>query len=198
LIEALGYLNPGDPLPEKVISAQDATNSFATTAIYELPFGPGRPFASSTHGVLGRIVGGWQIQTIFQLQTGFPLDWGNVLFRGNLKDIEISDPTPDRWFNTAAGFERSAPLQLQSNLRTFPSRLSGVRNDTNYFFDFSVSKKTMIREGMHLMFYAEAFNVLNHPIFAAANTTPASTAFGTSTAQNNLPREFQMGLRFVF
>jgi hypothetical protein len=45
----------------------------------------------------------------------------------------------------------------------------------------------------------EAFNVLNHPVFPAPNTTANNSLFGTITgAQANRPRSIQIGARFVF
>ena len=41
--------------------------------IYELPFGPGKPWLTSNNGVLSRLVGGWQIGAIFTYFTGAPL-----------------------------------------------------------------------------------------------------------------------------
>jgi hypothetical protein len=44
----------------------------------------------------------------------------------------------------------------------------------------------------------EGFNVVNHPVFAAPNTTATNAAFGTITATANLVRTIQLGARFVF
>lgn len=41
--------------------------------IYELPFGPGKAWLSSTHGFLSHVVGGWQAGAIFTYFTGAPL-----------------------------------------------------------------------------------------------------------------------------
>jgi hypothetical protein len=44
----------------------------------------------------------------------------------------------------------------------------------------------------------EVFNVLNHATFSAPNLTPTSGSFGLISAQANIPRSVQLGLRFVF
>ena len=41
--------------------------------IYELPFGPGKPWLSSTNGFLSHVIGGWQTGAIFTYFTGAPL-----------------------------------------------------------------------------------------------------------------------------
>ena len=115
-----------------------------------------------------------------------------------------SDPLPkdqrnvDRWFNIDAGFNRNTATQLASNIRTFPSRFSGVRADGPNNWDISFIKNTQIKEGTQLQFRAEAINALNHPQFTAPNTTVTSTAFGTVTGEFAWPRVIQFGLKLLF
>jgi hypothetical protein len=47
-------------------------HNVAVNAVYELPFGPGKPFLGSS-GVLGKVVGGWQMSSIGLWHTGHPL-----------------------------------------------------------------------------------------------------------------------------
>jgi hypothetical protein len=42
-------------------------------AIYELPFGPGKLLGSGSHGVISRVIGGWQTGGIFSFFTGAPI-----------------------------------------------------------------------------------------------------------------------------
>ena len=101
-------------------------------------------------------------------------------------------------FNTDAGFEKDTTRQLASNLRTFPTRLSGVRVEGLKNIDLSLLKNTRITEGVTLQFRAEALDVLNHHNYTEQpNVTPTSTAFGTSTfGRGN--REIQLGLKLIF
>jgi hypothetical protein len=66
-------------------------------------------------------------------------------------------------------------------------------------FDFSISKKTAIRENNSLEFRAEAFNIFNHPQFGnpAANVA-APSSFGELTSTNVGPRIIQFALRYAF
>jgi hypothetical protein len=187
-MEARGFLNGADPLPEEVISDQDRTHRLAVTWLYELPLGRGKRW------------GGWQVQGIYTAQSGPPLGFGNAIFIGNLKDIEIptGQRTIERWFNVDAGFERNSQRQLASNLRTFNTRFNGIRGDGGNNWDLSVIKNTAIKEGINLQFRAEAINALNHPQFLAPNTTPTSTAFGQVTGEWTWPRVVQFGLKVLF
>jgi hypothetical protein len=40
---------------------------------YELPFGPGKPLLGNSGGVLGKVIGGWQLNGILNYQSGSPI-----------------------------------------------------------------------------------------------------------------------------
>ncbi|MBI1897421.1 MAG: TonB-dependent receptor, partial [Acidobacteria bacterium] len=136
-MERTEYLNDSDPRPEEVISPQDFTHRFVLSGIYELPFGRGKKFMTDLRGVPEFVLGGWQLQGWFEGQTGEALGWGNILFLGNIKDVEIpvSERRAERWFNIDAGFNRNSKEQLASNIRTFPQRFTGIRGDGINNFD---------------------------------------------------------------
>ena len=52
-------------------SNSDVRHRVNLAATYQLPFGPGRPFATGG-GALGQIIGGWEIGGIAVLQSGLP------------------------------------------------------------------------------------------------------------------------------
>ncbi|MEK7403486.1 MAG: TonB-dependent receptor, partial [Acidobacteriota bacterium] len=200
-MQATSYLNDSDAVFEKVISDQDFPHRFVLSGIFELPFGRGKPLAGSARGVLDGLIGGWQLQGWFEGQSGDALGFGNAIFRGDLHDIPlaVSQRRAERWFNTEAGFERDNTKQLGSNIRTFPSRFTGVRADGINNFDLSLFKNFRIREGLKTQLRMECFNALNHIQFDAPNTSPASTAFGTITGEKGHgQRQVTLGLKFLF
>lgn len=200
LMEARQYLNDADPVPYRVISDQDRNHRLAATWIYELPFGRGRNWVGPANRAVSTMISGWQFQGIYTFQGGAPLNFGNVIFNGDLKNVPLSrsERTVDRWFNTDAGFERSPNLQLAGNLRTFPLRFSGIRGDKLNNWDISMIKNTTIKEGVQLQFRAEAMNALNHAQFLEPNTNPANLAFGTVTDERAWPRVVQFGMKVLF
>jgi hypothetical protein len=50
------------------------THNFRGYATFELPFGPGHLILPKANGVLGRVIEGWQLGTIFDMSTGAPLN----------------------------------------------------------------------------------------------------------------------------
>lgn len=200
LMDATGYLNATDPGLERVISGLDRTHRVVVSGVWELPFGRGRKWLSSVSGLLSRLVGGWQGDAIFQVQSGAPLGFGNAIFNGNLKDIPLPSDKRSiyRWINTDAGFERDSAKQLSYNIRTLPSRFSGIRSGGLNSWDLSLIKNTSIRERLSLQFRAEFANAFNHTTFAAPNTTPSNSAFGVVGGENQWPRAIQFALRLLF
>jgi hypothetical protein len=53
-------------------STQDQTARFVTNALYELPFGKGKPFGSDMNSWLDRLVGHWSVGGIWTWSTGSP------------------------------------------------------------------------------------------------------------------------------
>ena len=66
------------------------------------------------HPVANAILGGWQVSSIVRFGSGLPLgftapntlsNYGYQVQRPNVADLKaaaVDNPTPDRWFNTAA------------------------------------------------------------------------------------------------
>ena len=183
-MEAVEKLNPTDIAPHHVISDQDRPQRIVLSGIYELPVGKGRRWLSSTNAILNGIAGGWSVQGIYQGQSGPPIGFGNILFYGNIQDMVLprSERTVERWFNTSAGFETNSQKQLASNIRTMPLRFTGLRADGYNNMDLSVFKNFKIHERLSFQLRGEAQDVFNHAMFAAPNTAPANTLFGSVNA----------------
>ncbi len=199
-MEAAGYLNDTDPMPERVISDRDRTHRLVLSGVYELPFGKGRRFGSGARGFGNALFGGWQVQALVTRQSGAPMGFGNAIFTGNFKDIVLSksERNVDRWFNVDAGFERTSARQLASNIRTMPSQFSGIRSDGQHVWDASAFKHFYLTEGVKLQFRAEAYNALNHANFNAPNTTVTNSNFGKVTGTAGPPRQWQLALKLLF
>ena len=200
-MEATGYLNDTDPYLEKVISNQDYPHRFSVSAIWELPLGRGKPLLGRASGALHHLVSGWQLQGMYEGQSGPPLGFGNAIFTGNLRDIvlPVSARSPERWFNTAAGFDRDPRNQLASNIRTFPSRFSGIRADGVNNFDMSFFKTFRIAERVRAQFRFETYNTMNHVQFGAPVTDPVSSAFGTvNEEKGHGQRQLNVSLKLLF
>jgi hypothetical protein len=70
--EANGQQNVNCRQCDKGDSATDIRHNVTANAVYELPFGPGKAYLHDA-GVLGKIVGGWEVSTLGTWHTGYPL-----------------------------------------------------------------------------------------------------------------------------
>ena len=174
---------------------------------YDLPIGKGRSFVAGD-GWLPTILTGWQTFGILTLQSGRPftvallsdIDNSNtgrstLGFGANdrpnvVGNPELSDPAPDRWFNTAA-----------FSFPPFGSFGDAGRNllDGPGFVNFNASllKTTKLTEGLDLQFRAEAFNLFNHPNFNLPDNFLGSPTFGRILSAQS-PRHIQFGLKLLF
>jgi hypothetical protein len=195
LLEKRSWLNDADADLEKRIAGEDRPQRIVISGTYDLPFGRGKALAGSAGPWLNRLVGGWIVNGIYTWNPGAPVNWGNVIYYGG--DLQWDPRNIDRVFDTSR-FNTRSTEQLDWNLRTFSSRFANLREDSVNNLDASVIKDVPIKERFKAQFRFETFNTLNRAAFAAPNTQPLSSAFGTSRSQRNLPRRVQMAIRLVW
>ena len=162
LIERRSRLNDTDPLLEKRISSDDCPQRFVFSLNWDLPFGNRRAIGSGAPRGLRPVISGWTVKTIYTVQPGGPLGWGNVIYYGG--DLNLDPGRIDGAFDVTR-FNRNSQQQLGSNIRTFPSQFSTLRRDGVHNMDFSVIKDNAITERMNLQFRCEFFRFLNSPSF---------------------------------
>ena len=103
---------------------------------------------------------------------------------------ELDQPTPDKWFNTAAF---AAPVNAFGS-----SPRSVVRAPSFWNVDLSVQKNVSVGRGMQLQLRAEAFNVFNNINDGNPNVDITNANFGRITSMSGRPRMIQFGVRFVY
>jgi hypothetical protein len=173
----------------------------AGVGTYELPFGRGRKFLNNG-GIAAALTGQWQISGTWEYQPGALLDWGgqNIFFYGNLDDIQVENPTRERWFNVDAGFERDpARIPAAFQKRSFPFRIDGVRGMPLTFTNISIQRGFTLGGSRILQLRVDAQNVFNRQQWQGPNLNPTSTQFGqvTNVALNQM-RFFTFGVRTTF
>ena len=182
-------------------SRYDQRHRVAFSYGYELPFGEGKRFLSSG-GTAAYILGGWQVQGIVRLASGFPFTVTstnvcqcgsfvpqrvNIVTPGSFGDIDNS--SSDRWFNPAAYSVPALGTQGNAGRNT-------VRGPGTQQVNFSVSKRFPINRA-RLEFRAEIFNLLNHNNFGNPDANISNTTVGTITTADD-GRNAQFGLRLAW
>ena len=183
--EALQYRVAGEDRPYRLVFSGN----------YELPFGKGKRLGGSVGPWANRLVGGWQMAGILNLQSGSPIDFGNMIYYGG--DLQWDSRNLSRAFDTSR-FAVGSALQLDRNRRTFPQAFPAYRGDKISSIDLSVIKTVAIVEHVNMQIRGEAFNFFNHAIFNGPDVSPTSSTFGRITSQSNLPRTIQLALRLTF
>ncbi len=196
-MEATSFLNAGDNFLSEGISDLDRTHRFALSGIYELPFGKGKRFLSNPNVIARVVTEGWQLQAVWQHNSGQALGFANSLLLNSNVPLSGSAQTLDRWFNVDA-FNRVTAQQLASNLITLPARFSGVRAPSVDNWDISAVKNFRVAERWRLQFRAEFLNALNHSNLANPNTAPTNSLFGKISATTGFPRYLHFGLKLNY
>ncbi|HTM14974.1 MAG TPA: TonB-dependent receptor [Bryobacteraceae bacterium] len=158
----------------------DIAQNFEMTAIYELPFGKGKRWASG--GMANYVVGGWQISGLFSDFTGRPfsvvannnLNANGSFQRANCLGEPIQSGTLLHWYDPST-FAAPASTGF-GNCGENVLRGPGLIN-----LDLSIQKKFSFRERWNFAFLAEMFNVGNTPHHASPGYGPST---GTTSANN--------------
>jgi hypothetical protein len=214
-------ISPQNPLClpcETASGVWDARHVVNGNAVYQLPFGRGKPLLHDG-GIANAIAGNWLLTTTALARTGFPV---NVLMPSNytapdgasgterpdlVPGVSLAPPagrSVGQWINPAAF---AAPA---GEFGTAPRDL--LRGPGTWQFDLGVSKTFLLTERAHLEFRSEFFNIFNHPqlgppqsTFNPSNTTgfgsiitTVNTSTPISPVGSGTPREIQFALRIGF
>ncbi|HUI42294.1 MAG TPA: TonB-dependent receptor, partial [Terriglobia bacterium] len=172
----------------------DIRHSLSVNSVYELPFGPGKRFLDNG-GAAGKVLGGWQLSGIVSAASGRPI---NILVDRSSSDMLDGNKRAQRpdlvsgqslygapqninnWFNLAA-FATPA-VDTWGNLGRNIGRGPGY-----YEIDTALQKEIPLTERLKLEFRAEAFNLLNHPIYGDPDSDVSDGAgeFGVVTSELN-------------
>ena len=212
----LGHINndnPQDPYnlrAEYASSDSDLRHNFVFSGLWYLPVGKGKRYFSQWGTVTDAILGGWQLNTIYIMRSGTPV---NVVrgtdptgVRPGLRPDVIADPnlsrgerTLNRYFNTTAF--TNDPFTGPNVLLPGNAGRNIVVGPGNVNLDTSLFKEVPIRELAKVQLRIEAFNVFNTPHFGNPDGTVSSGTFGEIIRQNGAPnanRVVQLDLKVIF
>jgi hypothetical protein len=196
--------NPYDPQASRGPSSTNIPNLFVANGLYAIPVGPGKRFSTGNR-IGDYILGNWQVNNIFTWRNGqnfTVLDETDQANTGNSGSYERANvvggihggpKTQAEWFNTAA---YAVPAKY-----TYGNGGTNTQQDQRWInLDSSVIRSFPIWREKQFQFRAEAFNVLNHPIFGQpGNDINNPKSFGTiGTSQANSNRQLQFSGKIVF
>lgn len=214
-------INPYTANHSRSLSTFDLTHNFVISYSYDLPF------TKSTHGVQGKLLGGWSLSGITRFTTGLPVtlsegDDASLCGCGGA-DVPNYDGTAIRKVNPRTLVQGAPSLQYfvvqrdpNSNIPISPffpetgtdpnNPIYGVPgNSSRRFFhgpginnwDLALHKSTAIAEKTVLEFRSEFFNVFNHAQFISPSGNVGAGNFGQIQGVR-APRIGQVALKLSF
>jgi hypothetical protein len=190
------------PNADKGLASTDLRNNFTVSFLYNLPVGKGQMFGKDLHGPAQVILGGWALNGIAVLHSGFAL--GETVSSnksgfvpGNRPNIKagcnpnLANPTPKEWFDISC-----FTLPLTGQFGNAPRTYLYGPGQAN--LDLSLYKSADITEKLNVQFRSEFFNILNHTQFSTPLVAAGATTFGTITSTVNSSRQIQFALKLRF
>ena len=204
--------DPANVLADWGPATYDVRNVGVIHVSYALPFGQGRQFGGALSGLGNGFAGGWTLNSIVTLQSGFPFT-PQLSFNPS-NDGDTRNPVRPSWNPSFTGpvILGTAKQWFDPNAFIVPAQgtfgnvgrdvLTGPGLAT---WDFSVLKDTHIHERLALQFRAEIFNLLNRTnldtpnliVFTSLTGKPSPVA-GTFTSTSTTSRQVQFGLKFLW
>jgi hypothetical protein len=183
-------------------SNDDISHNFKLSNIWQIPSG-------KLTGAAGKILGGWELNTIWTWRDGFPFSIGsgedNSLsgvgadradFLGtSIPSVQLSSGRSHgemilKWFDTS---------QFGPNaIGTFGNSGKNILRGPKFFnTDVGLVKNTKVTERTSIQFRAEFFNMFNNVNFGQPDGTVTSGTFGQIFSASS-PRILQFALKFMF
>jgi hypothetical protein len=216
VLQALGFLNPQDPVPAQTVATYDMPQQVKLLVVYHLPFGKGDHFLNGSNPVVSRMVSGWSMEGGARLQMGSPIPMpSGVMPTGAVQ--KTANPTLSHWFNTCytnlsavnvncSTDSTPAWKQMQQGqLYEWSPYLREIREPGTHRVDASIAKNTTIKEGITLRFRADFINAFNSSEWMGENpdTTFSDANFGiegppVNATPSDDPRVVMFSLKLIF
>jgi hypothetical protein len=195
---------------ERGSSDYDLRHRLIVNFVAELPFGPGHAYLN--HGVLSRVLGGWELSGLSTFQSGHPYDIYSYLdseYTGlsNRPDLVGTPSIPAGSLRNQVGPTIDAfavqPFGRPGNLGR--NTFTGPRY---YDTDVNLVKNIAFNERWRLQFRAEFYNIFNRIQFdvpgASGDTIASPLTFGQASSTILQPdsttsaRQIQLALKLLF
>ena len=195
---------------EKSLASFDTPDRLVVSYVLDVPVGRGRKFMANSNPFVNAAIGGWGLEGVTTVQSGFPLHFTtnsnntNSYGGGQRPNVvpgcstSMSGSATSRlneWFNTSC-FTQPAAFTFGDESRTDPNlRAAGIANwDFSAFKNFSIAPENRA----YIQFRAEFFNIFNRVQFNYPGQSLGASNFGVVSSQLNLPRLVQFALRLNF
>jgi hypothetical protein len=201
IMQETSYLNDQDAWNMLArVQAGEPSKVASVSLTYQLPI-----FANGK-GLVHNVLGGWEANTIVRYINGSLVSAPGSVYSSGVNP-KSDNPTYSHWFNTctlnASGVrtncaDANQPVAFITTpaytLRTLSGVLPGIRTEVPTTMDFSLFKSFQIHERTKVQVRANAYNLMNTPVFNGPNTSTGVIGIG----QVNDPRIVELALKLNF
>jgi Carboxypeptidase regulatory-like domain len=191
---------------DRARSSFDRPHRLAGNFVYELPY------YRDQNGFAGHLLGGWQLNSQFSLQSGSPFTplngsdpagallsisalVGNAI-RPNLNTtLDLSSMSVEE-IVAAGGRSLFSPITAAQRIGNAGRNI--LRSDGINNIDFGILKNTRIGENQRLQIRADFYDATNSRDFGIPNSTVTSSNFLNQWGTDGGNRRIIVGLRYVF
>jgi hypothetical protein len=227
LFQGFGYasqiINAFNPGQNRGVSDFDMTHQINANWVYELPFGRGQRWGSSSNGFVNAVLGGWSLSGLYRWSSGLPFSISNGFqFPTNWEltgQANLVGPKPATGVgtncssgtcnpNVFVGATGGTGSAVNSFDYPFPGQ-SGPRNNfrgPGYFdVDAALRKSWSLTERAKLAFGFDVFNLTNSVRFDVGSiiyngnaAIDSGSAFGNYESVLTGSRRIEISLRILF
>jgi hypothetical protein len=206
------YRDNKNPGLDKSFPAFDGTHVINANFLWEIPIGRGRRWFHFRNPVIDGILGGWQINGIFNYSSGLPLTIGSGRKKLTMDDNSTADCngcSPSMTSKIIKGDRISVLTDAEKKLFTDPAPGSAgttaplsFRSPGFWLLDSSVFKsfplKRFLGDAGQLQARFEFFNTFNKALFGPPSGNINSGDFGVINSLFRDPRIAQVALKLLF
>jgi len=201
------WQNVYDSKSEKGPCFYDQTQNLTSYVLYQLPFGHGKKFGNDMNKVANAVVGGWEVDGILTLHTGFAMtvnNWGDPSGTGGW--VSRPDCTgPVTYPKSVVSQTNGGGIQWfdGSNFTNVPAAQFGncgngiVRGPGLKNFDMGLKKDFAFGESRKLEFRSEFLNLTNTKILNVPSVFGPDPSLGRITSSQG-ERNIQFALKLFF
>ncbi len=191
---------------DRARSSFDRPHRIASNFVYELPY------FQDQKGLVGHVLGGWQVNSSFTLQSGSPFTplngadpaialasisslVGNAIRPNIITSLNVSNMSVEELVAAGRGtlFRQITAAERVGNAGRNILRSDGINN-----IDLGILKNTRIGENQRLQLRADFFNATNTRDFGIPASEITSANFLNQWGTNGGNRRIIVGLRYVF
>ncbi len=180
--------------PVHELVGYDKPQNISWSGVWDVPVGKGRHFLPHPNRIVDQAISGWTLNWIYRFTSGNPVNGIDALFSCTF--LTVTDQTHDHWFNNDKTCYKG---RASFTLRTAPDRYGWLRQSDNLTINLAGAKTFVITDRWKFNLRAEAFNLFNHPLYGAPDTTYTDARFGMlPVGQQNFPRLIQISGKISF